>query len=135
MNINAFKVLGEEFSELAQWLKPLCRYNKKFEDFIVADYKKKSLNLKLFTKDHEYSISVRLPDNDDNIGYLGCISKTRKPRAGEDWNRGNDLPDGAYCEEIWQSILSGILAYELVKVVKPQKQDVFLKMSSKKQTN
>ena len=57
-------------------------------------------------------------DMESKWGYLGCIATTRKPRAGENWNRGNDLADGGYCKETWREIKDDILAYELVKVVR-----------------
>src|SRR3990167_6715083 len=134
-NINALGVLRNEFSELAQWIKPLCRF-KKIEDFVIADYKKR-LNLKIFTKDHQYSISARLPDRSDfakqhgdkkeyDDGYLGCTAQTRKPRAGEDWTRGNDLADGSYSKETWDEIVHDIVAYELVKVLKPKKRGAYI---------
>ena len=118
----------KEFSELFDWLKQISRYCK-VEDFIyISDYKIGEIRLKIFTKDHEYNISAKLPKRSDfaakhgdkggyNDGYLGCISQTRKPRAGEDWNRGNDLADGGYSAETWQEIKDDIIAYELVKVV------------------
>lgn len=125
-NNSALLLLQEQFSELGEWLKLLCRFNK-VEDFVIADYKENRLNLKIYTKDHSYSISARLPNseklgNGEMIsidGYLGCISQTRKPRAGEHWNRGNDLADGSYSKETFEEIVHDILAYELVKVVKP----------------
>ena len=40
------------------------------------------------------------------------------PRAGEDWTRGNDLPDGKLTKETWSSILRGIICYELEDVSK-----------------
>jgi len=45
--------------------------------------------------------------------YLGCQVSMRKPRAGEDWNRGNDLPDGPLNRETWDKILKSIVIYEL----------------------
>jgi hypothetical protein len=53
-------------------------------------------------------------------GYLGCTASTRKPRAGEDWPRGNDLADGPLSEETWHSILADIVGYELVRVHRRQ---------------
>lgn len=113
-------VLRDNFPELAQWLKPLCRFNEGFEDFIVADYKENKLRLKFYTKENQYSIVARYPSKDD-LGYLGCMATTRKPRAGEDWNRGRDLADGIYHEETWKEIMSDIISYELVKVAKTKK--------------
>lgn len=51
-------------------------------------------------------------------GYLGCISTSRKWRAGEDWHRGSDLPDGPLTEETWHRIIARIVSYELVDIVK-----------------
>ena len=111
----------KEFGDLFDWLKQISRFNK-VEDFIyISDYKKGKIRLKIFTKDHEYNISAHLPQGDRNgadSGYLSCIANSRKPRAGEDWNRGNDLADGGYGEKTWQEIKDNILAYELVKVVR-----------------
>ena len=109
----------------------IFRLFNKIEDFIIADYKEDRLRLKFFTKEHQYNVSAVLPDRNEfipelknpktfsNDGYLGCISQTRKPRAGEDWNRGNDLADGSYSKETFDKIVYDILAYELVKVAQP----------------
>ncbi len=125
MNENPLEVLRNEFSELARWLEPLCRF-KELEDFLVIDHKDKQLYLTFYTKDNEYHITARLPDveklgNGEMLtvdGYLGAIVTTRKSRAGEDWKRGRDLADGKYLKETWQRIVSNIVAFELVKVVK-----------------
>lgn len=131
MKDKALKLLPREFSELARWIESICRRGK-IGDFIIYDYKIKDsprLNLKLFTKNYTYSISARLPDVEklgkgemlSVNGYLGCQVQTRKPRAGEDWNRGNDLADGNYSEETWREIVNDILEHELVKVVRYEK--------------
>ena len=64
----------------------------------------------LYTATNSYSIVAKVRDDG---GYLGCISKCRKQRPGEDWNRGNDLPDGKLTKETWLRILKGIICYEL----------------------
>jgi len=133
-NNSALSLLRKEFSELGKWLKPLCRFDK-IEDFVLSDYKEKTLRLKIFTKDHSYSLAAKLPEVENDgtplkegqerrvvsDGYLGCIVQTRKPRAGEDWNRGNDLADGSYSKETFEEIVHDIIAYELVKVVRSVK--------------
>ena len=43
---------------------------------------------------------------------------SKKLRAGEDWNRGNDLPDGPFEIDTWNNILKGIIRYELVLLSK-----------------
>jgi len=133
MTKEALEALQTDFSDLMQWLKPLCRFDG-LDDFIVADYKENKLNLELFTKDHRYCIVAHLPrrsefseSNGDkgghDDGYLGCIVTTRKPRAGEDWNRGNDLADGSYSKETFDRIICDIVAFELVRVVKSKSYD------------
>ena len=56
-------------------------------------------------------------------GYLGCIASSRRWRAGEDWHRGSDLPDGPFTEETWRRVLAAIVSYELVDVVKESRPD------------
>lgn len=132
MGQNPLEVLRDKFPELAQWLKPLCRFNKDFEDFIIADYKEDfygkgqpGLRIQFYTKENWYSISAKKlePQKGKTNDYLGCVAQTRKPRAGEDWTRGRDLADGGYNETTWNEIMADIIAYELVKVVKPIKKD------------
>jgi len=146
------EVLKNNFKELAQWIEPLCRYNK-IEDFVIIDdkdlvFKAGKIHLTLFTKEHSYHIKAKLPliahragkkigkliDPDApqerfkemDRGYLCCTGRCRKPRAGEDWTRGNDLPDGSYCKETWDRILNAIVAYELVKVIKPKDKGAYI---------
>jgi len=134
----ALSLLREQFSELGEWLKPLCRFSK-IEDFIVADYKENVICLKIYTKDHSYRIVARLPNSErlgkgkmiSVDGYLGCVAQTRKPRAGEDWNRGNDLADGSYSKETFDEIVCDIVAYELVKVAKPINNEVSARIAGK----
>jgi len=65
---------------------------------------------KLYTFENVYAIvATERPDK----GYLGCVVSRRKPRAGEDWTRGNDLPDGPFNRKTWNSILKSIVVYEL----------------------
>ena len=71
------------------------------------------LRIRIYTDTNFYSIVAK--EKEPN-GYLGCTSNSRKPRAGEDWHRGNDLADGPLTEETWRKILSDIVSYELVRV-------------------
>lgn len=80
--------------------------------------KKKSENrtvVELYTNDYSYAVSMRKPNQNDD-GYLGCICSLRKPYAGEDWTRGNDLSDGSYSEQTWNKILRDILSNELKEI-------------------
>lgn len=67
----------------------------------------------VYTDTNSYNIRA-VERNAPAKSYLGCTSKSRKPRAGEDWYRGNDLADGDLSEETWRRILADIVAYELV---------------------
>ena len=44
---------------------------------------------------------------------------SRKPRAGEDWTRGNDLTDGKFNKDTWDNIVADILSCELVDIKRP----------------
>lgn len=77
-------------------------------------------NIRIFTRDYYYSISAvfRGKKSRKSNMYFGCMAQTRKPRAGEDWARGNDLPDGDFNRKMWNSIKCGILRYELLYLSK-----------------
>ncbi len=68
----------------------------------------------LYTDRYLYHIVAK--DRSKDAGYLGCQVSARKPRAGEGHTRGNDLPDGAFIRETWESIKNSIIRYELVKL-------------------
>jgi len=76
-----------------------------------------SLRFNVYTDNNKYRISAQY-DASKNLSYLGCIAESRKPRAGEENCRGNDLPDGKLNKETWNRILGAIVGYELVKVHK-----------------
>jgi hypothetical protein len=103
-----------------QWLKDLV-YPSDVEDLIEVIYdggqgdpdtgyeiKKK---VAFYTDEHKYFIVAIEEENGD--GYLGCQVSARKPRAGETWTRGNDLPDGKFTTQTLEQIKNKIIAYEL----------------------
>ena len=67
----------------------------------------------IFTATNIYRISANFGEGGS---YLGCTTTSRMPRAGEDWSRGNDLPDGEFCRETWDAISRAILRYETVDI-------------------
>lgn len=109
-NKNPFNVIKAKCPEFYDWLKEISRFSK-VENFVLPDYKN-GIRIYFYTHNFKYSISARPPQtkNKEDEGYMGCIVLTRKPRAGEDWSRGNDLPDGKYCYETWQKIKNAIIA-------------------------
>ncbi|KKL89828.1 hypothetical protein LCGC14_1910730 [marine sediment metagenome] len=68
----------------------------------------------IYTKTTEYHISAI--ERYAGKSYLGCIAASRKSRPGEDWTRGNDLPDGNLSKKTWRQILAGIVRYEAQRI-------------------
>jgi len=120
MKDKPFNVIKAEYPEFYDWLKEISRFQK-VEDFILPDYKN-GIRVYFYTHNFRYSISIIPPKtkNKKDEGYMGCTVLDRKPIAGEDWQRGRDLPDGKYCYETWQKIKNAIIAFELVKIAKPK---------------
>lgn len=48
--------------------------------------------------------------------YLGLVVDSRVARPGENWTRGNDLPDGKFSEETLDRAVKAVLLYELREV-------------------
>jgi hypothetical protein len=76
--------------------------------FTTIDEVEGVVTVHLYTNDHVYAIAGTTSD------YLGCIASTRKPRAGENHTRGNDLADGKLNDKTMLAILQDIISYELV---------------------
>ena len=55
---------------------------------------------------HDYKVCFRLPAGD--AGYVGAYRTAKKPREGEDWKRGSDLPDGPFTQETLDKISQAI---------------------------
>lgn len=112
----------EWFKEKYSKIYKLLQRGKFFRDsnLLIKKRNETTATVLLYTNDYSYAISMRKPDQDDHElsddGYLGCICSLRKPYAGEDWTRGNDLSDGSYSEETWNNILSDILNNELKEI-------------------
>ena len=108
--------------QMLGWLRELKTWysssQQKWEDYIEGEDcspDEHRIIVIFYTDQHRYSISG------STRNYLGCMAQTRKPRAGEDHTRGNDLPDGKFCRETWDAIIRAIVGYELVAKTKPQK--------------
>ncbi len=106
----------EYIAELTRYpSKPIAHFkdisNEPADDFAGGK------RLTIFTEKHSYGIALFPPAPHRENGYMGCIASCRAPYPGEDWTRGNDLPDGPYSDETWHSILAGIIAYELLPIV------------------
>ena len=120
---------ASKVNQLEQWIKDICRYDR-VDDFIqVIDEsggpsKRGGSELRftfnIYTETHRYRITAL--DGSKDEGYLGCTVSNRKPRAGEDWTRGNDLPDGLLNRATWNRIKNAIIRNELVKLVPEREQ-------------
>jgi hypothetical protein len=104
--------------QLDHWLDELVFPGKRkdfvqeLEDLGVAGEVSKRVGF--YTEEHEYHISAI--ERPAGKSYIGCNVLARKARAGEDWQRGNDLPDGPFNKETWNRIIYAIVNYELVKL-------------------
>lgn len=98
-----------------QFLKDVTPYGRP-EEFIL--YKEDGIFHRwlLYSDEHCFSIVAGFDKEPLEVNYFGCTATIRKPRAGEDWNRGNDLPDGKLTSETWQQIKNAIIKYDLVKL-------------------
>lgn len=119
-----------KIEELNKWLTDLV-FPGKIENFIYeleshhVPGVEQSLKVCFHTEEHQYFITGIDRTIDD--GYLSCQVNCRKTRAGEDWIRGNDLPDGKFNKATWDRILRAVINYELVKLsrfTKPKVGDI-----------
>lgn len=103
-------IKNENGKTLVEWLGKCKFFSPK--KILVRTNEHDRFDINIFTTDHVYRLTA-------TPTYLGCIASTRKPRPGEDWTRGNDLPDGKFTRDTFVSILGAILFYEAKQVVKP----------------
>lgn len=110
----------EAITQMRQWLSSFYSPSKidralHIEKACSLTGKNEELRLraKLWTCNNEFSISGVIRDGSS---YLGCSSRSRKPRTGETWTRGNDLADGQFTNETWHKIVLSILRYEIEEI-------------------
>lgn len=135
--------------EILTWLKEISDEVGNRVHFVSAVKKENQIKVKfhLYTHDNIYTIvalkhevvrDLEEPAEDPVVeyprskcfireNYLGCVVSSRKPRAGEDWTRGNDLSDGPYTYETWTKIKNAIIKYELVKIAKTARSGLQIK--------
>ena len=106
--------------EFGLWLKQIIRYGNVDSQVLIEwdvnyelDPNANKFTCIFYTETHKYYIYGYSPTAKHPKGYLGCGGNSRKSRPGEDWHRGNDLPDGDYSKETFDRIVRGIVAYEL----------------------
>jgi|GEM_PF-2088230 len=99
-----------EGRQFIDWLKDFKFSNAKYINVTINGDEVFGVTIYTFT--HAYAFRITRT-------YLGCTAGTRMPRAGEEWTRGSDLPDGKFTKETLVQILGAILFYEAQKVVDP----------------
>jgi len=104
------------------WIKnEICPYGQ-FSDYVQITANSDSssrTNVNLYSHDYCYHITCTEDSN-----YLGISYSCRKPRAGEDWTRGNDLPDGLFNRKTWEKIKSAIIKNEFVRIAKSRRNEL-----------
>jgi len=114
--------------QFEMWLKEICRWDR--DDWFVHWSDKNNneggsdLIGRCYVYTHNYRYCIVAKKHEDGRTYLGCTMSCRMPRAGEDWTRGNDLPDGKFARETWNRIKNAIIQNELVKVVRRVSQEL-----------
>lgn len=106
------------FRELESWFKEIVwDLNGYVLEKEESNDEKTKRRYKIYTRDNRYSIiAVVDKDEPNSKGYLGCTVTTRKPRPGEEHNRGRDLPDGKFVYDTWSKIVKSILRHEILKL-------------------
>lgn len=106
--------------QLKTWFKEfytINRENRVKEHFLIQKLSDNPLDnregfkCQFYTRTYQYNVIA-------TDSYLGASFLVRKPLAGEDWNRGNDLADGNFSQETWDRIKSEIIRNEIVKISK-----------------
>lgn len=119
IGLKAFQL---EFPEVAKWLEGIKPFafpeGECFRISMGSNEKETSFHIKFFTDIHSYAIYGKIKASGGT--YLGAGASCRKPLAGENWTRGNDLPDGDLNLETWNSIVRAIVKYEIVKIECPK---------------
>lgn len=68
----------------------------------------------IYIGDVRFSIAAHIYERDFKKDYLGATATITKFKRGEDWTRGNDLPDGEFSKATFDSIIRGILRYSFL---------------------
>lgn len=119
--------LADLRATLIDWLNEVKTWGEHTEqdwmDYITYyDEVQGRLMFHLYTDHYCYHLAAHLPYDDRNdAGSLLLSGWTRKPRAGEDWSRGNDLHDGDFSHETFVRCMLDIVKWELVAKAKPCK--------------
>jgi len=121
-------MLSEQIRQLKEWIhRDLGQYRDSHKLLRTFEVETQSplegisrATFTLWTRRNRYAITLHAKLSPPGACYMGCGACSRSWRAGEDWHRGNDLPDGEFSETLWLRILTAILSYELDEPVEPR---------------
>ena len=119
--LSDMEVFPELFSKLHEWLSAQKFFGKDRVEVVEMNFE--AVNIRLYTATYCYSIYVNKGRGEWGDS-MGCIVSCRTRRAGEDWHRGSDLPDGPYSKETFDRIIMSIIGFECIKVEPDVKQVV-----------
>jgi len=113
--------LDESLELFLSWFPPdfFNRVGCRANDLSYVDSRRGRIRFHLFTDVNEYVFTLIPPCGQVETGSISCSVRSRKPRAGEDWRRGRDLPSGPFDKPTLVNLLLAVLATECVKVHKP----------------
>ena len=97
---------GEAYDKYVQELAPKEKESEKVPEEVCCRFR-------IFTKNRCRYAIVGVDKGDDDEGYLGCVMSNDYSWAGEDHQRGHDLPDGPFNIDTWHRIVNAIAADQL----------------------
>ena len=111
----------EAKKELISWLSESFGDHRNWDNYIIDrgieqkqgspdDTAAARFTAYIYVGDHRYNFSCHIRPSGDN--YLGGSFSTTQYRVGEDWMRGNDLPDGSFNKRTFDAIIRSILRTE-----------------------
>jgi len=124
-----YTIIKHTFADLEDWICEIYNISKnRFHDYVQVDYSFKeelygeeTRKYIIYTKDYAFSLYAKSDYNDFRKSYLMGFSTTQIRLPGEDWNRGNDLPDGKFAKETVRANRNSILKYMLEPLSKHAK--------------
>jgi len=114
LRLSEAKIESEHGKQLVEWLRAYkYSYGKRVHVVVNTE---DEIRLRIYTARNCYGIHAHIVRPD--YIYFACEASTRAPRPGEDWTRGNDLPDGQFSQELLHEIMGSIVFYEALEVAK-----------------
>ena len=109
---------NENYNTLLSYIKEIftdSKFKTSTDKTVYIKNNKYISKVKLYTARHEYIISL-ITDN-NNSSYIGCICNNRYRLVDEDHIRSNDLSDGKFTRELFDTIIKDIVRTEIGSIV------------------